>query len=76
MMVPGPAQAAAAVALADDAHVVVQRDRYRRRLERMAGVLSTGPGSTSPAGRRLLPVVRAGDGWEFAERWPARVERW
>src|SRR4029079_11642027 len=35
MLVPGPAQAAAAVALGDDAHVVVQRDRYRRRLERL-----------------------------------------
>ena len=36
MMVPGPAQAAGVVALDDDDHVEVQRDRYRRRLERMA----------------------------------------
>ena len=36
MMVPGPAQAAAVVALDDDAHVAVQRRRYARRLERMA----------------------------------------
>ncbi|HKY77549.1 MAG TPA: aminotransferase class I/II-fold pyridoxal phosphate-dependent enzyme [Acidimicrobiia bacterium] len=31
MMVPGPIQAAATVAWADDAHVVVQRDRYAER---------------------------------------------
>jgi aspartate/methionine/tyrosine aminotransferase len=31
LMVPGPAQAAAAVALADDAHVEVQRGRYLER---------------------------------------------
>ncbi|WP_024285284.1 succinyldiaminopimelate transaminase [Cellulomonas sp. KRMCY2] len=31
MMVPGPVQAAMAVALADDAHVDAQRERYRRR---------------------------------------------
>ncbi len=31
LMVPGPVQAAAAAALADDAHVDVQRERYARR---------------------------------------------
>lgn len=31
MMLPGPVQSAAAVALADDAHVDAQVDRYRRR---------------------------------------------
>jgi aspartate/methionine/tyrosine aminotransferase len=35
MLVPGPAQAAAVVALGDDAHVEVQRGRYRHRLERL-----------------------------------------
>ena len=34
LMVPGPVQAAAAVALGDDGHVEEQRRRYRRRLER------------------------------------------
>ena len=34
MLVPGPAQAAGAVALSDDDHVQVQRDRYRARLAR------------------------------------------
>ncbi len=32
LMVPGPVQAAAVVALADDAHVAEQRQRYHRRL--------------------------------------------
>jgi succinyldiaminopimelate transaminase len=39
MMVPGPAQAAGVAALDDDAHVEVQRERYRRRLERLAEIL-------------------------------------
>jgi succinyldiaminopimelate transaminase len=39
LMVPGPVQAAAAVALDDDEHVDLQRTRYRRRLERLAVAL-------------------------------------
>ncbi|MDP9463366.1 MAG: aminotransferase class I/II-fold pyridoxal phosphate-dependent enzyme, partial [Actinomycetota bacterium] len=69
MLVPGPAQAAAAVALGDDAHVVVQRDRYRRRLERLVKVFSAWSGAEVPfpAGGFYL-WFDAGDGWEFAER--------
>jgi succinyldiaminopimelate transaminase len=69
MLVPGPAQAAAAVALADDAHVVVQRDRYRSRLERLGKVFSawSGVDIAMPAGGFYL-WFDAGDGWEFAER--------
>jgi len=69
MMVPGPAQAAAAVALADDTHVQVQRDIYRRRLESMARVLQTWSGITieQPSGGFYL-WFDAHDGWEFAER--------
>ena len=69
MLVPGPAQAAGAVALADDEHVVVQRDRYRRRLERTARVLSTWSGIDIdlPAGGFYL-WFDAEDGWAFAER--------
>jgi succinyldiaminopimelate transaminase len=69
MLVPGPAQAAAAVALSDDAHVVVQRDRYRRRLEQLGKVLSAWAGVdiALPAGGFYL-WFDAGDGWEFAER--------
>ena len=56
-MVPGPVQAAAAVAWDDDAHVVAQRARYRRRLDRLAQIL-TGAGldATGPAGGFYLWV--------------------
>ncbi len=69
MLVPGPAQAAAAVALGDDDHVVVQRDRYRGRLERLGKVFAAWSGVeiSMPAGGFYL-WFDAGDGWEFAER--------
>lgn len=68
-MVPGPAQHAASVALADDTHVVAQRDRYRRRLDRMAEILTrwSGHAIDPPAGGFYL-WFDAGDGWAFAER--------
>ena len=69
MMVPGPAQWAAVVALDDDEHVGVQRRRYRRRLERMAEILGAWSGQSIglPAGGFYLwyPVD---DGWAYAER--------
>ena len=69
MLVPGPAQAAAVVALADDLHVADQRDRYRRRLESMQRTLRTWSGIDIPlpAGGFYL-WFDAGDGWAFAER--------
>ncbi len=69
LLVPGPAQAAGVVALGDDAHVVVQRDRYRHRLERLATVLSAWSGLDvpMPAGSFYL-WFDAQDGWAFAER--------
>jgi succinyldiaminopimelate transaminase len=69
MLVPGPAQAAAVVALSDDAHVAEQRHRYRRRLEQMATTLSRWSGIEIPlpAGGFYL-WFDAGDGWAFAER--------
>ncbi len=39
LMVPGPIQAAAVVAFEDDDHVAHQRERYRRRLARLAEIL-------------------------------------
>ena len=69
MMVPGPAQAAAVAALADDDHVGLQRSRYRSRLERMASVLSTWSGIDVPlpdGGFYLW--FRVGDAWDFTER--------
>jgi aspartate/methionine/tyrosine aminotransferase len=57
LMVPGPVQAAAAVALDDDDHVYAQRSRYRNRLDRLAEVLSArGLEATVPAGAFYLWV--------------------
>jgi succinyldiaminopimelate transaminase len=69
MLVPGPVQAAAVVALDDDEHVDVQRGRYRRRLERMATGLSSWLGTdvALPGGGFYL-WVDAGDGWTVTER--------
>jgi succinyldiaminopimelate transaminase len=69
MMVPGPAQAAAVVALDDDAHVETQRVRYRRRLVRMAEVLGawSGRAVALPAGGFYLWFA-VDDGWAFTER--------
>ncbi len=68
MLVPGPVQAAAAVALGDDEHVAVQRDRYRGRLDRIAFVLSSWSGLDIglPAGGFYL-WFDANDGWAFAQ---------
>ena len=57
LMVAGPVQAAAVVALDDDAHVFAQRDLYLGRLERLAGVLQDcGLDATVPAGTFYLWV--------------------
>ena len=72
LMVPGPVQAAAALAFDDDAHVDEQRDRYRQRLAFLARVLSRwGLPVTMPAGGFYLwapvPAGIAGGGWGLAE---------
>ena len=69
MMVPGPAQAAAVVALDDDDHVAAQRERYRRRLQRMGEILRNWRGLDvrDPEGAFYL-WVDVGDGWAVAER--------
>jgi succinyldiaminopimelate transaminase len=68
LMVPGPAQAAATVALQDDDHVEIQRDRYRRRLDRVGELLTRWSGRTfaPPAGGFYL-WSHVGDGWTFAD---------
>lgn len=56
-MVPGPIQAASAVALDDDEHVEVQRARYAARLRRLVDVLaSVGIEAHLPAGGFYLWV--------------------
>ncbi len=72
-MVPGPVQAGAVAALADDSHVDEQRQRYDERLRLMAGAL-TGAGLPvgMPAGGFYLwvpvPDAAAGGGWAVTER--------
>jgi len=62
-MVPGPVQAAAAVAFDDDDHVQAQRVRYRRRLALLADAL----GAELPAGAFYLWMAAPGnDGWALA----------
>ena len=73
MMVPGPAQAAAAVALDDDGHVELQRRRYRSRLECLAEALAAWSGLPVrlPRGGFYLWFEVGADaaaGWAFAER--------
>jgi aspartate/methionine/tyrosine aminotransferase len=69
-MVPGPAQAAGVAALDDDAHVVVQRDRYHARLRRMQAVLEAqGLSAPFPGGGFYLWVpAPEGDAWGLARR--------
>ena len=69
MLVPGPVQAAAVVALGDDEHVVAQRNRYARRLDVLARAMSKWSGFEirMPAGGFYL-WFDALDGWTFAER--------
>ena len=72
LMVPGPVQAGAVVALDDDAHVEVQRERYRSRLAFMAEVLGrAGLPVELPAGGFYLWVPVPDDyvdGWALCER--------
>ena len=68
MMVPGPVQAAATVALGDDVHVDEQRHRYQERLAFLSEVLvSVGWECTLPGGSFYL-WARAprGDSWAAA----------
>jgi succinyldiaminopimelate transaminase len=67
LMVPGPAQAAGAVALDDDAHVEVQRERYLKRLAFMAEVLGGfGCPVPLPEGGFYLWVPVPKDHWKDA----------
>jgi aspartate/methionine/tyrosine aminotransferase len=69
-MVPGPAQAAAVAALEDQDHVVLQRERYLGRLERMASVLRQLdlPVELPGGGFYLWVPAPGGDAWGLARR--------
>jgi succinyldiaminopimelate transaminase len=73
-MPPGPVQAAATVALEDDAHVDEQRERYRRRLALVADALrSAGIECDLPAGAFYLWVpAPGGDAWALTRDLAAR----
>lgn len=70
MLVPGPVQAAAVAAWADDAHVEAQRERYRERIERFQAVLAKlGVHVAMPAGGFYLwAPAPDGDEWAFTRR--------
>ncbi|MBO0730368.1 MAG: aminotransferase class I/II-fold pyridoxal phosphate-dependent enzyme [Acidimicrobiaceae bacterium] len=70
MMVPGPAQHAAAAALADEAHVEAQRARYLERLERMRDILAAvGVDAPLPAGGFYLwAPAPDGDTWSWTDQ--------
>ena len=72
-MVPGPVQAAGAVAYDDDAHVVDQRRRYRRRLDAFAATLAAAglPAELPGGGFYLWVSVPGGDAWACTD-WLAR----
>ena len=65
LMTPGPVQAAAAVAFADETHVDRQRDRYRTRLDAVATALGERGLPVRPPGGGFYLWVRApdDDGW-------------
>jgi aspartate/methionine/tyrosine aminotransferase len=73
-MVPGPVQAAAAAAFADDSHVDEQRDRYRRRLDLLARALrALDVDCPVPAGSFYLwAPAPGGDAWALAGRLAAQ----
>jgi succinyldiaminopimelate transaminase len=68
LMPPGPVQAAAVIALGDDAHVEAQRARYQHRLGRLAEILDRlGYPAQLPAGAFYLWVPAPdGDAWRAA----------
>ncbi|MCH7790010.1 MAG: aminotransferase class I/II-fold pyridoxal phosphate-dependent enzyme [Acidobacteria bacterium] len=69
-MVPGPLQAAGAVAFDDDAHVDEQRSRYQARLALLAATFARhGVDARSPRGGFYLwTPAPEHDGWAFAQR--------
>ncbi len=70
LMVPGPVQAAAVVALADQQHVDDQRTRYHHRITQLASVLETFDVDVPlpQGGFYLWARAPNDDAWAFAER--------
>jgi aspartate/methionine/tyrosine aminotransferase len=70
LMPPGPVQAAAIVALGDDAHVEQQRERYYRRLVHAQEILAgVGVDAPLPGGAFYLwAPAPDGDAWSFTKQ--------
>lgn len=75
LMAPGPVQAAAVAAWADQAHVDAQREAYRRRLGLLAAIAAAaGAPAELPAGGFYLWVpAPGGDAWGLARRLAERA---
>jgi succinyldiaminopimelate transaminase len=69
LMPPGPVQAAAVIALGDDAHVETQRGRYQARLRRLVEILAAaGYAAAMPDGAFYLwAPAPGGDAWAAAK---------
>ncbi len=69
-MPAGPVQAAAVVALRDDAHVEVQRQRYLARMRRLVDILGVFdlPAELPTGAFYLWVAAPEGDSWALAER--------
>ncbi len=69
-MVPGPVQAAGAVAFADDDHVEAQRQAYLGRLDALAAALTDAgvPAHRPPGTFYLWVAAPRGDAWGLAHR--------
>ena len=69
-LVPGPVQAAAVVAYDDDAHVDQQRERYRKRLQRLREIMEAiDAPAPMPAGAFYLwAAAPGGDAWGLTKR--------
>ena len=74
-LIPGPAQAAGAAALRDQAHVEVQAARYRKRLESLVEVLAAldVPASMPEGAFYLWVAAPDGDGMALTRRLAAEL---
>lgn len=75
MMVPGPAQAAAAAALEDDEHVQAQRGRYSERLSYLSGMLTkAGWTAPFPEGGFYVWANKQSDDGPLSDGWAMALE--
>lgn len=75
LMAPGPVQAAAVLALGDDAHVDAQRERYLRRMRRLRDLLHAAgyPVELPDGAFYLWAAAPGGDAWAAARELAQRA---